>query len=142
MPLPSLVKLPAFEARLGRAVTAAEAGRARADLDDASALVRAEVNRTWVDANGVLLPIPDAVQWVVVAVALRRFLNPEGYSSETSGPFGVRRAGGDEHAGLFLTEAERRALVRAVRPRAAGFVSVPLRPAHVPLNNTTTLPLA
>lgn len=84
--------------------------RADAILAAASTLVRSKTGRAWVDADGVQLEDVDdddfeLVKTVVVQVAARVWLNPRGFTSETTGPFSYSVA---EWAGLglSLTEAE------------------------------------
>jgi len=83
---------------LGRELTEAETGRAEAALEDASTLVRDEARREWTDPAEV----PAAVVMIVLESAKRGFLNPNGYSSETTGPFTVRR----DVVGIYLTDGE------------------------------------
>lgn len=114
--LPALAEIDDLEARLGRSLTGDETGRAQAALADASALARAEGRQDWYTAEAGLTA-PDAVVTVVLSAARRAFENPQGYSSETVGPFTVRRD--SEALGVYLTEAEK-AIVRRYRATSPG----------------------
>lgn len=105
--LPALASVAELEARLGLdpgTLTGADLERARAALADASALVRMEAGCTWVDEAGNLTVVPDAIVRVVLAVALRNWINPDGVIQESVGPFARRLS--DESAGAYLTRAE------------------------------------
>ena len=84
-----------------------DAARAEAVLNDVSDLVREEAQRSWASPAET----PAAVRTVVLSVARRVFANPEGYTSETAGPFTVRR----DVVGTYLTDEEA-AIVRKYRP--------------------------
>lgn len=114
--LPALASVPELEARLGldpETLTGPDLGRARAALDDASALVRLEAKRTWVDDAGALIAIPDAIARVVLGAAQRNWTNPDAAIQETAGPFARRLNEGD--TGVYLTRAEIE-IVRRFRP--------------------------
>jgi hypothetical protein len=119
-----LADLAGMEARLRRSLTSTEATAAEAAIDDASALVRAESGgRSWLDEDGE----PDPrVAPIVLAVALRAFRNPEGFSTQTVGSWtGVLGGTGQDVAsGVYLTSHERRQLHALVG--ALGLVSVPV----------------
>jgi hypothetical protein len=85
--------------------------RIAACLADASALVRAEARQTWLDDAGDLDGVPDVVEMIVLAVARRAYLNPDGAIQQTAGPFTERYA---EVAGqvFYLTDTEQRALAK------------------------------
>jgi hypothetical protein len=111
--LPPLAQVEDLADRLGRDLTdASEVRRAAAALDDASGMVRDESGRDWVDD-----PAPQPLVTVVLAAALRVLRNPEGYLSQTTGPFSVTRDRGE--LGVYLTETER-ALCRRYRPSGSG----------------------
>lgn len=137
--LAPLASIPAFEARLRRALTEEELPAAEASIDDASTLVRTTSGRTWVDAQGT----PDPrVAWIVLASALRGFRNPEGYQSETVGSWtGVQAGRADDLASaVYLTRHERDAL-RALMG-AGGIVSVPVvRPEYLGGGETVYVPV-
>lgn len=114
--LPVLASVTDLEARLGldpETLAEANLGRARAALADASALVRMEARRTWVDAAGVLSAVPDAIVRVVLGAAMRTYTNPDGVIQESVGPF-TRRLN-ELDTGVYLTKAELD-IVRRFRP--------------------------
>lgn len=105
--LPALAPVTDLEARLGLdpdTLQDANLGRARAALADASALVRMEARRTWVDEAGTLTVVPDAIVRVVLGAAQRTYTNPDAVVQESAGPF-VRRLAESE-TGVYLTAAE------------------------------------
>lgn len=84
--------------------------RAEAILAAAYTLVRSKTGRAWVDADGVQLEDVTAddfelVKTVVVQVAARVWLNPQGVTQETTGPFSKSVAAWAS-LGLSLTEDE------------------------------------
>jgi hypothetical protein len=104
--LPALADLADLEVRLGLAegtLADADAARAEAALDDASALAREEARRDFLDEDG-LPDAPDAVVRVVLAAALRNYTNPNAEISQTAGPFS--RTLKASETGVYLTEAE------------------------------------
>jgi hypothetical protein len=113
--LPALASVSDLEARLGldpETLTDGELARARAALADASALVRLESGKTWVDDLGVLTA-PDALIRVTLSAAQRNYVNPDGIVQETVGPFARRLS--DQSTGVYLTKEEL-AVVRRFRP--------------------------
>lgn len=105
--LPALASVEDLEARLGLdpgTLADADLGRARAALADASALVRVEARRTWVDDLGALTLVPDAIVRVVLGAARRGYTNPDAVVQESTGPFSRRLA--DAETGVYLTAAE------------------------------------
>ena len=105
--LPALAPVTELEARLGLdpdTLQDADLGRARAALADASALVRMEARRTWVDAAGALTAVPDAIVRVVLGAARRGYTNPDAVVQDTVGPFARRIA--ESETGVYLTAAE------------------------------------
>lgn len=135
--LPPLVDLEALSERLGLVLTdehdeptSPDGVRALAALSDASALVRAEADQEWVDEHGELdfgdlsPGAVDVIQSTTIGVAYRAFRNPEGASQASVGDVSVSY-GRDGGAGaLFLTQAERRALRRAVGLSSASAVEI------------------
>jgi hypothetical protein len=118
--LPALAAVPLLEARLGLdpdSLVEGEYARARAALDDASALVRAEARQTWYDTILDTVTPPDVIVRVVLAVAQRVYTNPDSTVQETVGPFSRRIS--ETGLGPYLTEAEL-ALVRRYRPSDTG----------------------
>ncbi len=114
--LPALASVVDLEARLGldpETLADGNLARARAALADASALVRMEARRTWVDETGALTVIPDAIVRVVLGAARRGYTNPDAAVQESVGPF-VRRLS-EADTGVYLTRAELD-IVRRFRP--------------------------
>jgi hypothetical protein len=109
-----------LEARLGRQLDAAELDRARAVLEDASALVREEVGYSvWIDPDtGAFLPaqVPGSVRAIVLRAAERAMRNPNGFSAESSGDYSFQRTG--VQIGVYLSEGEIRTLRKAVNRSA------------------------
>lgn len=114
--LPALASVVDLEARLGldpNTLAGPDLGRARAALADASALVRMEARRTWVDEAGALTAVPDAIARVVLGAAQRTYTNPDAVVQESAGPFSRRIA--ETETGVYLTTAELD-IVRRFRP--------------------------
>lgn len=124
MTLPALAMVSDMEARLGHTIDDAnERLRAQALLDDASALIRFEANRTWMDETvdpSVLGPVPDFVVSLTAQAALRGWFNPAGIESAQLGAVSVR------YGGAWLTNAERAQL--ALLNRGQGLQQVLLQP--------------
>lgn len=117
MAFPPLASVEDLERRLGLepgSLQGPDLARAQAALEDASALVRAEAGRDWVDEDGVTVTAPQAAVVVALQAAKRAFLNPRGFQHEQTGPFSYQVP--RDQVGLMLTEAERRA-VRAAAGR-------------------------
>lgn len=108
---PPLATIEDLEARLGREFAAADLARAAAVLDDASALVRDEAGKTWLDDAGDLTVVPASIRAVVLRVSERTVRNPGGFSSESAGDYSYQRTGVE--GGVYLTEAERQIIRRA-----------------------------
>lgn len=121
MPLTPLADLTAFGLRLGMDLvdahgdpTKPEGVRALAALEDASALVRTEAGKTYVDSHDLLvLGIPDVITSIVLAVAYRAFRNPEGTTQSSLGDVSVSFAREGSAGAVFLTKAEQRAIRKA-----------------------------
>ncbi len=114
--LPALASVSELEARLGldtNTLVGPDLGRARAALDDASALVRLEAKRSWIDETTGASNAPDAVVRVVLGAAQRNWTNPDAVIQETAGPFARRLNEAD--TGVYLTKAELD-IVRRFRP--------------------------
>lgn len=128
-----------MEARLRRNLSGVELAAAEAAIDDASALIRAESGRSWLDEDG----LPDErVVPLVLSVALRAFRNPDGYATETVGSWtGVFGGSGQDTAsGVYLTSHERRQLQALMG--AGGLVSVPVeRPEMLNSDGTVYVPV-
>jgi len=144
MTLPALAQVSDMEARLGHTIDDAnEQVRAQALLDDASALIRFEANRTWMDDTvdpPVLGVVPDFVVSLTAQAALRGWFNPAGIESAQLGAVSVR------YGGAWLTTAERSQL--ALLNRGQGLQQVLLQPGFgfdgatsgwVPVDNAPNL---
>lgn len=114
-----LAPLTALEIRLGldeHSLSGTDKARAEAALSDASALVRSEAGRTWLDSAGKSVA-PDAIVRVVLGAALRTYRNPEGEIEQTVGPFS--RTLKSAETSVYLTDAEK-AIVRRYRVAPSG----------------------
>src|SRR5688572_11693139 len=61
-------------------------------LDTASGIIRGYTGETWLnDAGTEVEDVPDEVRRIAVEVAARVWLNPDGLTQETTGPFTERR---------------------------------------------------
>jgi hypothetical protein len=117
--LPALATLDELEARLGvdpGSLSGPDRTRAQAALDDASALVREESRRDWVDTDGAITAPPSLIR-VTLGAALRTFRNPDGEISQTAGPFSRTVKAAD--VGVYLTPAEVE-IVRRYRQESTG----------------------
>lgn len=110
--LPPLADSTMFAARLPGGLADADAARAEATLEDASALVRAEAGQTWVSDAGALTDVPDIIVSVTLAVAKRAFVNPDMVRSEGIQDYQV--SFGSSSPDVYLTKAERDLIRRAV----------------------------
>lgn len=139
--LPPLASVAAFEKRLGLspgALQGADLARAEAALEDASALVRDEAGRSWVDEDGAVTA-PPAVVTVTLKAARREYVNPNGYTSEQTGPFSYQLPRGE--TGVYLTEAERRIVRRTAGKFGMGTIATPSAYTDpLPLPTGTRLP--
>lgn len=114
MALPPLATPEDLEYRLGREFTDAELPRVEAALDDASALVRLEAGRTWIDpVTGLVTGLPDAIKTVVLRVAERVIRNPQGFRSESAGDYSFQRYD-DDSGGPYLTDRELAIIRKAI----------------------------
>ena len=123
--LPPLASVAAFEKRLGLSpgtLQGADLARAEAALEDASALVRDEAGRSWVDEDGAVTA-PPAIVTVTLKAARRAYVNPNGFQSEQTGPFAYQLPRGE--TGVDLTEAERRVVRRAAGRHGLGTLVTP-----------------
>lgn len=121
MALPPLATVSDLAAWVGQEIPDADP-RAGAVLSAASALVRSFAGKTWV-VDGELAPDrPDILAAVVVQVAGRVWVNPDGLTSVTIDD-GTRRW--ETKSGLRLTEDEKDALspYAEVGPRGLGVLS-------------------
>jgi len=100
-----LADVAALEKWLGEAITEdADVQRAELVLRFASALVRRESGRTWLDDNGELIDVPDDVHLVTLAVAGRAYVDVEGWVRESVDDWTGEKESAE--AGVYLTAAE------------------------------------
>lgn len=126
MSLPSLASVTDLERRIGAPVD--DETQAQAFLDDASGLIRLEVDPvTWVDDEGSLEAVPAVVVTVCCKAARRAMEDREGVMqrSETLGSYTNAEMFHGTHAtDVYLTQAERRLVRRAAGRSAIGSVLV------------------
>ena len=118
----ALAEVSALELRLGLEIGSlqgADLARAQASLEDASALVRAEAGKPWLDGDTVTAPAQ--VVTIVVKASLREFKNPDGFTSEQMGDYSYRT---DATGGAYLTEDERRIIRQAAGTTGQGLVTM------------------
>ena len=120
--LPPLATVTALGLRLGVTLAGADAERAAAVMDDASALIRGEAGTDWVDGAGDLANVPPIVEAVALAVAYRAFRNPDGVSQTSLGDASVAYDRGSGQAAVYLTRDERRSIRRAAGTTAVGAI--------------------
>jgi len=125
--LPPLVTLEELGTWVGEDL--ADNEQAAMVLAAASALVRAEARRTWVDDGGALAEVPEQVRTITLESAGRRWRNPEGYTGETDGDYNYRQEA--ENASVYLLEAEQDILARLRRPRS-GLWTLPTTRGEIP----------
>ncbi len=117
--LPDIVTIGQLVDRVG---PVADLPRAAAALSDASAEVHDVSDEVWVDADGFLTVVPDRVVTITLAVAMRLYVNPHGYESETIGDYTYRLG---EGRGLAeLTARETRAIRAAAGKSAIGSIQL------------------
>lgn len=105
MARPALATIDDLERLLGESVPNED--RAKALLEQASEIVRAYAQTTWLnDAEDALDDVPGAIPGVVVAMVDRATANPAGITQETTGPFS-RSFGPDASQRLYLTAGEK-----------------------------------
>ena len=123
---PSLASVDDLSARIPGGIETADEDRAQLLLDDVSALIRAEVETTWVDDDGDLDSVPDVIVTVCCAAAERAWRLPFGIVSESIGAYSYRLADGAAGNGVFLTEEEKRLIRRAAGTVDSGVSTVEL----------------
>lgn len=80
-----LASISALEDWLG--LVSIDETRALSVLTAASAVVRDEAKKTWLDEEGELENVPEEIAGVVVRLAARLWANPSSATQQTSGPF-------------------------------------------------------
>lgn len=124
MPFPAL---SALEARLGLDAGSLEGpDKARADaaLEDATALVLAEVSAT--KATAWETTCPKVVALVILKAARREYENPQGVVQEAIGEFSTTVS---VSSGVYLTPVEASLIRRAATGRRTGFVGTVRTPS-------------
>ncbi len=86
-------------------------------------------------ARSIVDPLPDGAQPVVLSMAGRAYVNPQGVQSETIGPYTVQRP----QAGLYMTRDERRSLNR-LAGRGGAYTVDPTPPDASPVPSWPPLP--
>jgi hypothetical protein len=133
-----LAPVSALEERLGVPVGSladADLTRAERALEDASHLVRAESGIAWVDAIGIPVA-PEAIVVVVLQIAKRVYINPDGLTSESVEGYSWQTD--QQTMGIYLSEDELRTVKAATREwleqqnpgRWSGTGSLTIRPAY------------
>ena len=85
----------------------------------ASATVRAYVGLNWVNDDGTaLVGVPDIAHDITVEVAARVWMNPEGNTQETAGPFTERRP--ELYADSFFLTGTEKSKLGSLRPSGLG----------------------
>ena len=110
MARPALATVDDLERLLGESVP--DTAQALARLEQASEIVRAYANETWLDDAGALADdVPEQLAGVVSGIVERATRNPGGVTQEQAGPFS-RSFGSDAAQRLFLTKWDK-AVIRA-----------------------------
>ncbi|MGE0133756.1 MAG: hypothetical protein AB7L91_06315 [Dehalococcoidia bacterium] len=135
--LPPLAELEALSERLGVVLvddhdepTSPDGVRALAALRDASALVRQEAGEDYVDDHeeidwgNLSTGAVDVLQSVTIAAAYRAYRNPDGATQASVGDSSVSYSRQGVEGAVFLTEAEKRTVRRAVGKSTAGTVEL------------------
>lgn len=141
-----LADLAALSARLGMALDEheAEGERAQAALEDASALVRSESGKDWLDEHDdLVLDLPEIIAQVTLAAAYRAFRNPDGTAQASVGDVSVSYSRDGAAGSVFLTRAERRAVRKAGGVVAVGSLTLqtPYLQGQDPLYTSDGFPL-
>jgi hypothetical protein len=148
MPAP-LAKPEDLSDWLGEPITeAADVKRAERIIRFASALVRKESGRTWVQDDGETLvaDLPDDISLAVVQSAARAYENPHGQTSDAQDDW--RATFKVEEVGVYLTETEKAMVARFRGARLGGLStiattrmdSVPASTGWVPVEDAPDFP--
>lgn len=95
----SLASLEELEKRAPGGIASQDEERAQANLDDASALIRAEAGKTWEDEDP-----PEVIVSICLAVAKRALENPSGIRSDSVDNY--TRVFAEADSAVYLTERE------------------------------------
>ena len=130
--LPPLASLTDFTDRLGRPLSGVDATRAESAIRDASAIVRTEAGENWVDVNGDLTEVPEAIVAITMAVARRSWENPSGKTTTSEGIGQYTEANGwaNASADVYLKASEK-AIIRAVTGRSGGVGTLSTTRGHL-----------
>lgn len=113
MVLPAFATVEELAFRIPGGIATEDVDRAEAALADASALIRAEAGKTWVNDLNELSGVPDAIVAVTIAASRRALTNPDGVASETVPDYSRTFAATSLSADIYLTKGERRVVLRA-----------------------------
>lgn len=101
MALPPLASTDDLDARLPAGLADADPDAAAAALDDASAIVRDEAGKTWLDEDGELTDVPAMVVAITCACAIRALNRSLIYGADGQA---------QDSSGLYLKKDEKRRL--------------------------------
>lgn len=130
--IPPLAGLEALADRLGFDPASPDSARARAALEDASALIRSVADEDWLDDHGDLEEVPAVVVSICLAVAFRAFRNPDATTQSSVGDVSVTYSREGAAGSVFLSSAERKAVRKAAGK--VGFGSVGLTSGYLGTN--------
>ena len=127
--LPAFAEVDALSDWLGEEITSGskEEKRAKGALRMASALVRAETRREWVDDdNNLVDSLPDVLALVTIQAAARGFTNPYGATSanESIDDYQTGERYLVQEAGIYLTDSEKALLEPCAGRRFGGLGTV------------------
>jgi hypothetical protein len=116
---PTLATIAELSARTGEI---SDLSRALALLADASALIRAEANYTWIDADGEPETVPALIVMVCCKVVERVLSNPDGLSGEAIGGYSAQFS--NASTDVYLTKQERRLVRKAAGTTPIGTIEL------------------
>jgi len=116
----SYVTIEDFQVRYENTVPYGDNSRIQALLNDACALASDITDTEYADG----LTIPGAIIASVCAAVRRAYENPTGLQSETIGDYSWRGAAVGGSVGVYFTDAEEKAMRRAVGKSAGGYVEL------------------
>jgi hypothetical protein len=119
MSVSALASLDDLRTRMG---SVSDEARALALLDDASALIRAEANYTWIDAEGLDEEVPALILMVCCKVVERVLSNPDGLSGEAIGGYSAQFS--NASTDVYLTKQERRLVRKAAGTTPIGTIEL------------------
>ena len=104
----SLPALATVEGLRARGVDVSDAARARAAIDDVSALIHHETGNQWVIDGALSAAMPPVVATIAYKAIRRALANPDDVASEQIGPFQQTRRQTD--GDVYLTTSEKETL--------------------------------